>query len=238
MHPLVIYCFPFAGGSIYSFLHIKRLFEPEIDLRLLELPGHGNRFHEPLLYSVNEMIPDLTAQIMRNPESYCCFWGHSMGAQLAYLSAYHLQQQGMQAPGTIFVSGSSGVPVEKKQNAVYQMEPAEFWEEVIALGGVSPDIIADPFSKNYVEPILRADFKAMEDFYFIAPPVLDIPFIVINGTTDPVHNTRFNHRQVVHWEQLQSQTLRKYNIEGGHFFIYEDPLKLKTIFLQNILQKQ
>ena len=233
MRPYTIFCFPFAGGSRYSFLNFAASFHPAIELRLLESPGHGNRFAEPLLYSMQDIAGDLYEQVMKAARGPFAFWGHSMGAITAFLVSQLLQQNGGPLPAVLFASGSTGIPAEKKEGGIHTMSAENFWEAVIALGALTNEILSDDGMKRLIEPVLRADLTAIENFGIPHPSPVAIPVVTMNGDMD-------NRESVIHqraftpWDQLSQHTHTNVTMKGDHFFIYQNILEMKLFFTKSM----
>lgn len=234
MHPYTIICFPFAGGSRYSFLNFKECFKPEFELQLLESPGHGNRFNEPLLYAMEEIVQDLSRQVLELRTSRFCFWGHSMGAVTAYLVTQLLRNNGGPLPSVLFASGSSGIPLEKKEDGVHTMSATRFWEAVIALGGISAELIEDDNMRRLIEPVLRADLMAMENFHLPQPVKLPVPVLTINGDEDNRSAATVHYRAFTPWDQLSPSHTTGTLLKGNHFFIYRNMPELKQVFMRSL----
>ena len=89
---------PFSGGNAYSYQALKNQLSANIRFIGLELPGHGTRVAEPLLYTIEEMTDDLLQQIDLNQEDDYAFFGHSLGALLAFLMCRKISNAGKPLP--------------------------------------------------------------------------------------------------------------------------------------------
>jgi len=105
-----LFCFPFAGGSYYSYYPLKRFLNPRINLIPLDLPGHGRRMQEPLLSDLNDMCNDVYKQIDGELDNPYAFLGHSMGALIGYLLTQKITRMGFPGPSHLFATGRQGPP--------------------------------------------------------------------------------------------------------------------------------
>lgn len=98
-HPpaLRLYCFPYAGAGHTVFQHWRAGLMGNIELALVKLPGRGARFSEPRADSLNELAEVLAWEIAQASVAGVpfAFFGHSMGALLAFETARKLARQSL-----------------------------------------------------------------------------------------------------------------------------------------------
>src|ERR1019366_1340812 len=88
-------------------------------------------------------------------------FGHSMGATLAYLCLLRIRRAGLPLPEALILSGKSAPTIASKDMR-YLLPRAEFVAMLHNMGGCSPEILQEEELLDYFEPILRADFQAVE----------------------------------------------------------------------------
>ncbi len=115
-----IWCFPFAGASYYSYRPLFKNIENSFTIKYLELPGRGNRMNEPLLYSYDDILDDIYKQVKGEIEEPYIFFGHSMGAQLAFDTTHLLLSERNLKPLKLVVSGR-GAPAVVKMKRRYDL---------------------------------------------------------------------------------------------------------------------
>lgn len=222
-----IWCFPFAGASYYSYRPIFKSIEQSGNIRFLELPGRGNRMNEPLLYNYEEVLDDIFNQIEKDVRDPFIFFGHSMGAQLAFDTTHLLLSRFNLKPLKLVVSGRGG-PSAVKMKRRYDLPNSEFRKALKTLGGIPNEILNDPEFFSFFESILRADFQAIENYFYLKKQPLDIPILALLGDEEETTISEANA-----WKE---ETTGKFKLEifkGGHFFIMEQTeniLKLITEF--------
>src|SRR5690242_16693573 len=128
--------FQFAGGNRYSYRPLQRELGRQIELCTVELPGRGRRSSEPLLTD----LPALAADVFQAVAEYArgvpyALFGHSMGAQLAFLSARRLLERGLPAPRALIVSASAA-PSRPLSTQRHLLTPQDFLNELRTLGGL------------------------------------------------------------------------------------------------------
>ena len=100
-------CFPHAGGSSVSFNHWKKIMPEWISINTVELQGRGSKIKEPLFNnfeSVESYILRSLGNIIR-PDIPFAFYGHSLGALIAFESAKSIGMVYDREPKHVFLSG-------------------------------------------------------------------------------------------------------------------------------------
>ena len=104
-----MFCFPFAGGSSWAFDTWINDLPPDV-LRVTELwsvllPGHEIGQPGALYTRLQPLIELLTPAFTEYPEKPFVFFGHSMGALIAFELAHELRRRGLATPVHLVVSG-------------------------------------------------------------------------------------------------------------------------------------
>jgi len=210
-----IWCFPFAGASYYSYRPIFKNIEESCDIKYLESPGRGQRMGEPLLYTYEEILDNIFTQIKKEIREPFIFYGHSMGAQLAFDATHLLSAQFGIKPLRLIVSGR-GAPAVTKMKRRYDLPKAEFMLALKNLGGIPQEILNDAEFFSYFEPILRADFQAIESYKYVKKEPLDIPILVLLGDREET-----TPEDASAWKQETTSRFELNILQGDHFFILE-----------------
>lgn len=221
---LNIYCIPFAGGNRYSY----RTFEEHasVDLRIipLELPGRGSRLAEPLLTSMEDVVDDVYNTLRKqNIHTPYAIFGHSMGALIAFLVIHKLSSQNLPLPIRLFVTGRQA-PSCIITKITYDLPQAEFYQEVRSIGGTLDVVLQDRSLMEMYEPILRADFQAVETCEYLPRRQLNIPITAMIGSEE---KTTYEH--VTGWQKETTKNLEILIFQGNHFFIYEHAKRIVSI---------
>lgn len=232
MNSTCLYCLPFAGGNSYSYRPLQeKLRDSSIKMLPLELPGRGKRMREPLLKDLHLLAMDALKQLIQQDLSkrYALF-GHSMGALLVYLVAQQLVARRLPLPVHIFVSGHRAPSAESRLNFKHNLPKTEFIAMLQRLGGCPPEILQDAELLNFFEPMLRADFQAVDLYEYQPRFPLPIPLTVLLGSAE----AEVTVANVQGWQQESIYPLVINEIEGGHFFISEVPERVAEILLHTL----
>ena len=211
-----LYCVPYAGGNMWAYRPLEALLPPEIAVAGLELPGRGRRSDEPLAASLEEVADDVFDQLCAgsSPGPYALL-GHSMGALLVLLAARRLQAAGLPMPEALFLSASEG-PSALTPRRRHSLPHAEFIEMLREMGGCPPEVLRDPALVEFFEPILRADFRAVETWPASSGPKVDVPLTVMIGRDDDVSQDAAQA-----WARETTRDCRVLTFDGDHFFIHQ-----------------
>jgi external thioesterase TEII len=208
-----IIAFTFAGGSKYSFKQFSNLLN---DFTVLEYPGRGTRVNEELLFDVNLIIEDLLPKVIQ--ESAACdqyvIYGHSMGAMVGYLICQRLQELEYKLPVKLIISGRKP-PTVGQRKKISHFEDLLFWQEVLGIGGIPNELSKHPELMNFYIPILKADFRAVENYQYYKFPKLKLAIDVFYGNDEGIKESEINK-----WVEESHERVIIKALPGNHFFIF------------------
>lgn len=207
---------PYAGGTAYNLMPLATQIR-DIDIHVLEWPGRGSRIKEPLLTDIEIITSDLLDRVSPLLKQYRHYavYGHSMGTTTGYMLIQRISEQTGRYPLHFFVSGSGG-PVTREKRNWHILPSSEFWEKVRALGGCPDEMFESSELLDFTEPILRADFEALERFEYKATVPMPCPITAFRGTHDEQGIAAFKT-----WQKETTYPLKLVEMEGGHFFIFQ-----------------
>ncbi|WP_426479153.1 ACP S-malonyltransferase [Chryseobacterium sp. CBSDS_008] len=224
-----IFLLPFAGGNRYSYQfllpHLKHF-----EVRSLELPGRGKRSNEPLVYSFFDAMGDIYRQISKEIEpNYDVIYGHSLGAILAYWVTYRLEKN-QKNPASLVVSGVPRPTIIQTDSlkAVHKLPRKEFVEKLVRMGGMPKGFIESEEFFDYIEPILRADFKLLHSISDCKVGSIQTPIIAVMGTKESKAN------QIEEWRNFTEGHLECHHLEGDHFFINNHPQRIAELISKSL----
>ncbi|MEV0538159.1 alpha/beta fold hydrolase, partial [Kitasatospora sp. NPDC050463] len=111
-------CFPHAGGSAPYFHPVSRDLSPVLDVLAVQYPGRQERRHEPRITDIADLADALMAEIGPLADRPLAFFGHSMGAVVAFEVALRLRERGV-TPVALFASGRRA-PSAVREETLYQ----------------------------------------------------------------------------------------------------------------------
>jgi medium-chain acyl-[acyl-carrier-protein] hydrolase len=212
--PARLFCFPYVGGgsSIYRDWVDDR--DAQLDIVPLELPGRDKRlWEEP--YSRLPPLVEALADALPQDKPFA-FFGHSMGALVAFELARELERRGLGLPSSLFVSGSSAPQIPLRTSPRHLLSDTELLAELHNLGGTSEEILQDSEMMGLFLPTIRADFAVVETYQYVQSNTLHCPMVVFHGDQDH-ESTR---EDALAWRLQTSSTFRLHTFRGGHFFLH------------------
>jgi len=208
-----IISFSFAGGSKFSYHQFANKLP---DFVVIEYPGRGMRIQEDLIRNTELLVENLFPKVIVeiNESTDYIVYGHSMGALIGYLICLKIQELGLKAPLRLIVSGMQAPSIDRK-NKISHLSGNSFWGEVLKMGGMPEELKKNQELINFYEPILKADFTAIENYKYIKAQQLNIPIDVLFGSEEDI-----SHREITAWKKESNQEVTITNLQGNHFFIF------------------
>ena len=211
---LRLVCFPHAGGAASAYLGLARTLAPDIDVVAVQYPARQDRRTEPALTSLTHLARAIAEELAHAPQHPYSFFGHSMGAVVAYETARVLTEFDLPAPQRLVLSGR-GAPSPEPQTGDRLAGDAALLSEIRRLGGTGGHVLDDPELLEMVMPTLRADYGALGSYRWRPGPPLDIPLTVMIGTSDPIVTVDDARGWLAH----STRPGGILTFEGGHFYL-------------------
>ena len=222
-------CFTFAGGNKYSYRPLFEKVPSFLNIITIEYPGRGSRIREQLISDIHNLVNDLYKQVKSIVEKgNYAIYGHSLGGLVAYLMTLKLIENNHRKPKHLFITGTSGPSALQKKKR-YLLPHDEFIKEIKDLGGMPDEILQNEDLLNFLEPILRNDFKVGEAYIHEDHAPLNIPITVITGSDEDM-----DYEDILLW-QRESEFVEFMQMPGGHFFILQHIDKILEIMSKNLI---
>jgi surfactin synthase thioesterase subunit len=206
-------CFHHAGGSGAAFSHWPASF-PSLEVSAVTLPGRERRFTEPLLTDAATAGAQIALALARLGDRPWIFYGHSMGAIIAFETIREMRRRAQPLPRHLFVSGC-GAPHIQDEGDWHKAPEGQIIAQLREMGGMSDEILDHPELVELLMPVLRAD-AAMTELYAYAPaPPLEVPVTAFYATDDEIATAA----AVRAWEQHTARSFVCHAVAGGHMFV-------------------
>jgi medium-chain acyl-[acyl-carrier-protein] hydrolase len=212
-HTHRLICFPYAGAGATAYADWAALLPPEIELVAVQLPGRQNRITEEPFRETGPLIAALSYALRPVLDGPFAFFGHSGGAMLAYELARALRTRGGRGPEHLFLSAQPAPNTTGRQQW-HRLPDDEFRAEVLALGGIEPELADEPDVMAELLPLLRADFGLWERHRPAPAAPLDCPITVLCGESDH----RVSLASVAGWRACTTVGFDTQVYPGGHFY--------------------
>lgn len=212
---LRLYCFAHAGGSAAAYLPWRGMLGPGVDVRPVQLPGRGGRFGEPAFTGMAALADAVASAIADDARQPFAFFGHSMGALLAFESARRLQAAGGPQPALLVVSGCAAPRRLAPARGLHRMNDADLTAALADYQGTPPELLAHREMMALLLPMIRADFAAVETYAWTPGAPLAMPIAAFAGRGDADTRTA----SIEHWADETTGAFETQWFEGGHFFV-------------------
>lgn len=223
-----VLCFPFAGGSAQSYYPWGKHSGGRLQLWAVELPGRARRLREPCVDTMDaavELIVD-ALQAQENPQPWI-FFGHSLGALLAFETCHALQQRGLALPSRLILSGRQGgrrSPCEHLPD----FDDQALIDYLHSTDGTPEAVLQHAELLHALIPILRADLSLIRSYRYRHQQALPIPLTVLGGLQDNMTSLE----GLSEWQAETTQTFQLKLYPGTHFFVHEYVEEILRLCLQ------
>lgn len=211
-----IFCFPYAGGAASVFkawpLHLPASWE----VCAIQLPGRGFRLRERPQERLIPLARDVAAAIGDKLDLPFVFFGHSMGALLAFEVARQLRSLGATRPLHVVVSAHRPPDTPQGRRPIHDLPDADFLDELRRLDGFQDEILENFQVLELILPILRADVAACETYVFSPGESLDCPIFALAGSNDAEAPAGL----APGWARHTTGGFGMAVLPGGHFFLH------------------
>jgi surfactin synthase thioesterase subunit len=223
-----LFCFPYAGGG--SSVYREWEFNDDIEVHAALLPGRETRITEPPICIMEYLISKLSNVMFEDLDTPFAFFGHSMGALIAYELAQEIHRLYGVSPIHLFVSGRSAPQLEK-QEPIHHLPRELFIERIKSLGGTPKEIFENQEVFEFFEPLLRGDFMLCDTYKFIHRERLNCPLSIFGGYQDNMTSIESLEK----WNKVTTGPVQLKMYHGDHFFIHSQKLKIQQYIYHRLI---
>ena len=219
-----LFCFHYGGGSASIFRKRSKDLIDDAELVAIQLPGREERFNEQLLNNVSQVVDQLCLNFNNYVDKPFIFFGHSIGALIAFEFVRTLRRRKMPQPKHLIVSGTKAPQAPLKKLPIHDLPNIKFIEELRKYNGIPDYIIEDEELMSIFIPTIRADFSISETYTYTNEEPLLYPVTALGGLSDDT----FDPEDLIKWKEQTTASFKFHLLPGGHFFIntsYEEVIK-------------
>jgi medium-chain acyl-[acyl-carrier-protein] hydrolase len=210
-----LFIFPYAGGSPAAFNKWSREFPGNIEVWIVHYPGRASRYNEKLITDVSILVEGIYEAFQSFLDKPFAFFGHSMGALIAFELVRSLRQNNLPQPITLFVSACGAPHIGNPHKPIHSLPEAGFIKALGDLNGTPMELLNNAELMELVLPAIRADFHVVENYHFVGDTPLQSPIIAFGGLDDP----RISRERLEGWAFQTSSSFSSEYFPGDHFFI-------------------
>lgn len=206
---LRLFTFHHAGGAASGYLW-RRYFPEEIEVCAVQLPGRESRFMEAPFIRLGSVVTELTRVIASTMDLPFAFFGHSMGALIAFGVTRRLAAERRPLPQRLFLSAHRA-PHLPPSEPIHGLPDAEFLAQLAdsRLARLNTEL------RELVLPIVRTDIAICETYEPMPAAPLPCPITVFGGETDE----QVGEPELHAWARHTASDFDVRLFRGGHFYL-------------------
>lgn len=209
-----LFAFPYAGGGTAVFRSFAPLLGCNVRLRPVHIPGREMRIKYPPFSDLSALSTFLIEKLHYYFVPPFAFYGHSMGAGIAFEITRELRRQGRPLPCHLFCSARRAPQLVDRFPPLHSLDDREFLTALRRYEGTPSALFDNRELQEIFLPILRSDFALGETYSYQEQELLSLPITTFAGQYDAV----VPPEDVAAWRDLTSVEGRHYVYQEGHFF--------------------
>lgn len=210
-------CFPHAGGAASTFAPWATPLTSMIDLVAVRYPAREDRLGDAPAESLHDLARAIADAVRAAHEARpmpLAFFGHSMGASVAYETALLLE--GEECDPDLVVVSAREAP-RRIEFPGKTLGDAELERLIISLDSRNRDVLEHPELRDLVWPSIRGDFEATSA-YRPTDSMLRCALVALGGVSD----TRVVVDDISAWRESTTGEFRVRLYDGGHFYFADE----------------
>lgn len=207
-------CLPYAGGSASIYRSLPKLL-PSIEIYAVELPGRGRRLSEPAHESMESLVQALLLELRSLLHAPFAFFGHSMGASIAFELALSMPEAARAHLRHLFLSARQAPGHPACSTTLHILDDKAFREGLREMNGTPAAALENDELMSLIMPTLRADFTLIETYRPQLKRCVPVDITAFAGTRD----TSVPMASVADWQHVTYGEFAFHSVDGGHFFL-------------------
>ena len=209
-------CFPCAGRGASLYRTWSGLLGNDVEVCAIQLPGRENRMDEPPYTRFQDLVSTLVQVLRPYLDREYAIFGHSLGALIGFEVARLLRETGGPAPIHMFASAQHAPQIPDPLPPIGMLPDAAFLAAVQQrYDGIPHEVLEEPEVVSLLLPMLRADFRVLEDYVYHPGQPLACGITALGGLGD----LATSREQLSAWSLQTQGSFRFRMYPGEHFFI-------------------
>lgn len=221
-------CLPHAGGSAPFYFPMSQVLSPGVDVISVQYPGRQDRRTEPCITDINILADRIRAELDPWLDRPVAFFGHSMGAVLAFEVVRRLERDGRSVL-RVFASGRRA-PSTHRDESVHRRDDDGVVAEMRELSGTDARVLANEELLRMAMPAIRGDYTAIETYRAEPDAVVSAPITALTGDADP----RTSSAEINAWRAHTTGQFELFTYAGGHFFLANHQAEINKLIADRL----
>lgn len=226
-----LFCFAHAGGGAWVFAPWRAALAPDIEVCPVVLPGRESRRWEAPYVRMEQFIGPLTEAVAERADRPFAFFGHSLGAIIAYEVARGLSPPAAAMFRCLLVSGRRAPHLPGRRPPVHHLTDAGFADMLREFGGTPEEVLGDADLLGLFLPALRADFELNDSYAPLPGGRLACPVSAFLGDGDPETSVA----EMAGWATVSAGPFRLRQFSGAHFYLIERRRELLAVIRAELM---
>ncbi len=225
---LRLFCFHPWGSSASMFQGWSDQLLTDIEVLPIQLPGRQRRLQEKPFTEFVPLIQVLGEILSPYLDRPFAFFGHSMGALIAFELAHLLEEDYNLKPLHLFLSAAlppSDIYFSKEFESFSQEQKLNYFMNI---SEIPKDIYDDPSLLQELINVFKADLQLLQSYSYVEKLALSCPISSFGGINDSLTS----EKQLSEWSKYTSSTFEVQMFPGKHMFLKDS----KKLLLDTIAQ--
>lgn len=211
-----LFCFPYAGAGASVYRAWGEELPADVEICALQAPGREARLREPPLDDLGELVGRTAEHIRPLLDLPAVFFGHSMGAVVAFELTRTLEADHGSPVRLLIVSGRRAPQLQEPEPPIAGLSDDAFVAEIRRrYNGIPDELMQYPDLLALLLPALRADVAALERYQYRSGEPLECPVTAMGGADDP----RALVAALQGWREVTRGPFSVQVFPGGHFYL-------------------
>jgi acyl transferase domain-containing protein/surfactin synthase thioesterase subunit len=233
---LKLFCLPYgSGGGASVYRGWQGLLPDEVEVCPVQLPGKESRIKERAFEDAESAVDALYEALLPELDRPYAFYGHSMGALVAYRLAHRLWRRHETKPEHLVVGAYSAPSVQPNPLVAFTRKkfaeigydeipcPADLAaatpdEREAILGVLTSEADVSEELAQALLPTRLAELTLVRDYREPEEPGFDVPVTAVHGLRDD----KVTESDMAAWREVTSGAFSLHLVSGDHLFLRED----------------
>lgn len=212
---LNLFCFHHAGAGAMTFAGWRRRPGPQVCVLPVRLPGRETRLRERRITDAGLLLRELAADLGPLLERPHAFYGHSLGALVAYRFAQHRVRHGLRPPEAVLVGACTPPHLPARFGVGDAVPDRELLALLTRCGDLPELLLQRPQRLRTLLATLRDDLLLAHSLRSRPGDPLPTPLLAFAGRDDQIA-PEVDMRA---WARCTTAGFALRTVSGGHFFV-------------------